>query len=173
MNKIKGFRLIASAFVALIMTCGVHAGNVPYIQLSSMATQSASAAYNLAFFESANGTLLSAGKHEKVTINTDGIYFVTVSAQAGGVNSSIKSNGNLDIWLTLNGKAVPMSGSRQSIVDSAIQIVVTQMIIPVKANDVISVVFAADNPALGFVAPKTPAGEATISSIDLSMYKID
>lgn len=166
MCRSNGFRLIASVFILWIMNVSAYA--LDYIQLSSFTSQAAGKAPTLVSFDKVNG--VSSHRHH-VTVKEGGVYFVMVSAQIGSVKNELQANGYVDLWMEQNGKAIPGSNTRTSVNQNAISVLVSQLLVNMKAGDTVDVVFASDNPNLGLPAFPATSKEPAISSINFSLYK--
>jgi hypothetical protein len=107
-----------------------------------------------------------------VVINQDGTYLVVAAAQVGKTSGSTTCN--VDLWLSQNGAYVANSNTRASVnvVNDTI-VLVSQAIMPLKANDTINTVMSvsAANQGCGLINT-TPPGEPNIPAIIFSIVKI-
>jgi hypothetical protein len=155
---------------------GAPKGGAIYVQLSSKMTQKATAAPALVTMESndgAAGIQHEASKPSEIVIKTPGVYFMIAAAQMGktsGTNTEF-----MDLWLRKNGKDVDNTNTRQSIsATGETTVLVSQGIMELKANDVISVAFSASSADKGLsLIALTPKGEPAIPSIIFSLYKVN
>ena len=159
---------------AALMACGLiglfssSAMATTMSALTSMDTQVAKAA-NTPYAITLTGDSSTAFKVEgsKITIQREGDYYMSAAAQVGG-----SANGNIYLWLRVNGKDVPDSNSVQNIPSPTFTtVLVSQTGMAFKKGDVLEFVFAATAPGLGMVATK-PAGMPGVPSIIFSIFEL-
>ncbi|NDD58382.1 MAG: hypothetical protein EBZ47_03905 [Chlamydiae bacterium] len=104
-------------------------------------------------------------------INEDGVYFIEVSANIGGISGA--SLGWVDIWLNKNNQPVPGTNSRMTVdTPSTVASISFCSIVDFKAGDEMSVLITASGPGLGVIAIK-PDIEPYIPSLSVSVFKVD
>ena len=107
-----------------------------------------------------------------VIVNQDGSYLIVAAGQVGKTSGSTTCN--VDLWLGQNGKFVANSNTRASVnvVNDTI-VLVSQAIMPLKANDIINTVMSvsATNQGCGLINT-TPPGEPNIPAIIFSIVRI-
>ena len=114
-------------------------------------------------------------KPEDIVVEEDGVYFVLAAGQVGRKSGSLLRF--IDLWLCVNGKALPNSTVRASAPASLFVgdtfVLVVQAIMPLKKGDVLNVRQSvnAKNEGLGLIVTK-PENEPLIPSIIFTMYKI-
>ena len=102
-----------------------------------------------------------------IVIKHSGLYFMMISAQIG----SKAATGYVDIFIRVNGKNVPNTNKRQSIVSSDhTAVLVSQGVGLLKPGDVITVLFSASDPSLGLIATK-PRGEPAVPAVTVSIFR--
>jgi hypothetical protein len=107
-----------------------------------------------------------------VIINQDGSYLIVAAGQVG--KTSGNTTCNVDLWLSQNGQYVANSNTRASVnaVNDTI-VLVSQAIMPLKANDTINTVLSvsAANQGCGLINTALPS-EPTIPAIIFSIVRI-
>ena len=109
---------------------------------------------------------------EDVIINQDGSYLIVAAGQVG--KTSGNTTCNFDLWLSQNGEFVANSNTRASVNTANDTIVlVSQAIMPLKANDTINTVMSvsATNQGCGLINIAAP-GEPNIPAIIFSIVRI-
>ena len=109
---------------------------------------------------------------EDVIINQDGTYLIVAAGQVG--KTSGNTTCNVDLWLSQNGEFVANSNTRASVNTANDTIVlVSQAIMPLKANDTINTVMSvsATNQGCGLINTEPPS-EPNIPAIIFSIVKI-
>lgn len=110
-------------------------------------------------------------KKDLLIAKEEGVYFVIASGQIGTTREN--AIGNLDLWFSKNGKAIPNSNCRQSLeTPGSTSILISQFIVNLLPGDTISALFATSRPYLGFVCIK-PENEPVIPSVLFSIFKLD
>ncbi|HZA68311.1 MAG TPA: hypothetical protein VE548_01325 [Nitrososphaeraceae archaeon] len=107
-----------------------------------------------------------------VIINQDGSYLIVAAGQVGKTSGSTTCN--VDLWLSQNGEFVVNSNTRASVNTANDTIVlVSQAIMPLKANDTINTVMSvsATNQGCGLINT-APSGEPNIPAIIFSIIRI-
>ena len=107
-----------------------------------------------------------------VVVNQDGTYLIVAAGQVGKTSGSTTCN--VDLWLRQNGEFVANSNTRASVIEANDTIVlVSQAIMPLKANDTINTMMSvsAVNQGCGLINT-TPSGEPNIPAIIFSIVKI-
>ena len=107
-----------------------------------------------------------------VIINQDGSYLIVAAGQVGKTSGSTTCN--VDLWLSQNGEYVINSNTRASVNTANDTIVlVSQAIMPLKANDTINTVMSvsATNQGCGLINI-APSNEPTIPAIIFSIVRI-
>ncbi len=107
-----------------------------------------------------------------VIINQDGSYLIVAAGQVGKTSGSTTCN--VDLWLSQNGEYVANSNTRASVnaVNDTI-VLVSQAIMPLKANDTINTVLSvsAANQGCGLINTALPS-EPTIPAIIFTIVRI-
>ena len=107
-----------------------------------------------------------------VIINQDGSYLIVAAGQVGKTSGSTTCN--VDLWLSQNGEYVGNSNTRASVnaVNDTI-VLVSQAIMPLKANDTINTVLSvsAANQGCGLINTALPS-EPTIPAIIFTIVRI-
>ena len=107
-----------------------------------------------------------------VIINQDGSYLIVAAGQVGKTSGSTTCN--VDLWLSQNGEYVANSNTRASVnaVNDTI-VLVSQAIMPLKANDIINTVMSvsATNQGCGLINTAPPS-EPNIPAIIFSLVRI-
>ena len=107
-----------------------------------------------------------------VIINQDGSYLIVAAGQVG--KTSGNTTCNVDLWLRQNGEFVANSNTRASVnaVNDTI-VLVSQAIMPLKANDTINTVLSvsAANQGCGLINTAPPS-EPNIPAIIFSLVRI-
>ena len=107
-----------------------------------------------------------------VIINQDGSYLIVAAGQVGKTSGSTTCN--VDLWLSQNGEYVGNSNTRASVnaVNDTI-VLVSQAIMPLKANDIINTVMSvsATNQGCGLINTSLPS-EPTIPAIIFTIVRI-
>ena len=107
-----------------------------------------------------------------VIINQDGSYLIVAAGQVGMTSGSTTCN--VDLWLSQNGEYVGNSNTRASVnaVNDTI-VLVSQAIMPLKANDIINTVMSvsATNQGCGLINTAPPS-EPNIPAIIFSLVRI-
>ena len=107
-----------------------------------------------------------------VIINQDGSYLIVAAGQVG--KTSGNTTCNVDLWLSQNGEYVANSNTRASVKTANGTIVlVSQAIMPLKANDTINTVLSvsATNQGCGLINTSLPS-EPTIPAIIFTIVRI-
>ena len=109
---------------------------------------------------------------DDVVVNQDGTYLIVAAGQVG--KTSGNTTCNVDLWLSQNGEFVANSNTRASVntVNDTI-VLVSQAIMPLKANDTINTVMSvsATGQGCGLINTAPPA-EPNIPAIIFSIVKI-
>jgi hypothetical protein len=109
---------------------------------------------------------------QDVIVNQPGSYLIVAAGQVGKTSGSTTCN--VDLWLSLNGGFVPNSNTRASVnvVNDTI-VLVSQSIMPLKANDIVNTVMSVSNAGqgCGLINISAP-GEPNIPPIIFSMVRI-
>jgi len=107
-----------------------------------------------------------------VIINQDGSYLIVAAGQVGKTSGSTTCN--VDLWLSQNGEYVGNSNTRASVnaINDTI-VLVSQAIMPLKANDIINTVMSvsATNQGCGLINT-APPNEPNIPAIIFSLVRI-
>ena len=107
-----------------------------------------------------------------VIINQAGSYLIVAAGQVGKTSGSTTCN--VDLWLRQNGQFVANSNTRNAVnsVNDTV-VLVSQAIMPLKANDVINTVMSVSAVGQGCgLINTTPAGEPNIPAIIFSLVRI-
>jgi hypothetical protein len=107
-----------------------------------------------------------------VTVNKDGSYFIVASGQVG--KTSGNTTCNVDLWLKQNNQDVANSNTRFSVnTRNDTVVLVSQAIMPLKANDTIDTVMSVSATGQGCGLINTaPTGEPDIPAIIFSIVRI-
>ena len=109
---------------------------------------------------------------DDVIVNQDGTYLIVAAGQVG--KTSGNTTCNVDLWLSQNGEFVANSNTRASVntVNDTI-VLVSQAIMPLKANDTINTVMSvsAIGQGCGLINTATP-GEPNIPAIIFTIVRI-
>src|SRR3972149_246235 len=102
-------------------------------------------------------------------INEEGSYLIVAAGQVGKTSGSTTCN--VDLWLSQNGEYVVNSNTRASVNDTIV--LVSQAIMPLKANDTINTVMSvsAANQGCGLINTAPPS-EPNIPAIIFSIVRI-
>ena len=107
-----------------------------------------------------------------VIINEEGSYLIVAAGQVGKISGSTTCN--VDLWLSQNGEYVANSNTRSSVnaVNDTI-VLVSQAIMPLKANDIINTVMSvsAANQGCGLINTAS-SSEPNIPAIIFSLVRI-
>jgi hypothetical protein len=107
-----------------------------------------------------------------VIVNIPGSYLIVAAGQVGKTSGSTTCN--VDIWLRQNGQFVANSNTRNAVnsVNDTV-VLVSQAIMPLKANDVINTVMSVSAVGQGCgLINTTPPGEPNIPAIIFSLVRI-
>jgi len=107
------------------------------------------------------------------TVQVSGVYSVNITGQVSKTGGG-QSNNTVDVWLVKNGVAVAGSGVRNVVVEIGDnKVVYSDNIIHMSAGDSVKVYLSVDagNVGAGLYA-YAPAGEASIPSIMLTLFRI-
>ena len=107
-----------------------------------------------------------------VVVNEKGTYLIVAAGQVGKTSGSTTCN--VDIWLRQNGQFVANSNTRNAVnsVNDTV-VLVSQAIMPLKANDVINTVMSVSAVGQGCgLINTTPPGEPNIPAIIFSLVRI-
>jgi hypothetical protein len=141
-----------------------------YAQLSSLDNQTGDSS-KVASLDTVDGIEGMSHNKTSVTVKQAGIYFVMAAGQVG--STSKEASGNVDLWLTHNGKALSNSNTRYMVRDgNDTNVLISQTILKLKAGDSIGVGYSGTNSALGLISTAASNGEPAIPSIIFSMHKI-
>lgn len=109
---------------------------------------------------------------QDVIVNQPGSYLIIAAGQVGKTSGSTTCN--VDLWLGLNGEFIANSNTRASVnvVNDTI-VLVSQSIMPLKANDIVNAVMSVSNAGqgCGLINISGP-GEPNIPAIIFSMVRI-
>ena len=107
-----------------------------------------------------------------VIINSDGTYLIVAAGQVGKTSGSTTCN--VDLWLRQNGQFVANSNTRASVnAPNDTIVLVSQAIMPLKANDIINTVMSVSVTDQGCGLINTaPSTEPNIPAIIFSIVKI-
>ena len=107
-----------------------------------------------------------------VTVNEEGSYLIVAAGQVG--KTSGNTTCNVDLWLSQNGEYVANSNTRASVNTANDTIVlVSQAIMPLKANDTINTVMSVSATGQGCGLINTlPPNEPNIPAIIFSIIRI-
>ncbi|MDW0217542.1 MAG: hypothetical protein QOK52_02340 [Nitrososphaeraceae archaeon] len=107
-----------------------------------------------------------------IIINQDGTYLIVAAGQVGKISGSTTCN--VDLWLSQNGEYVANSNTRSSVnaVNDTI-VLVSQAIMPLKANDIINTVMSvsAANQGCGLINTAS-SSKPNIPAIIFSLVRI-
>ncbi len=145
---------------------------LPYAQLSDTTTQAPGVTTPvLVTFNTEDELVAITHSGGNITILTSGIYQIIAGGQIGEVNNG---KVNVDLWLKVNGSNVANSGVRNTIsLNTDTKVVILNYILPLVVGDVVNVYMSVDDATKGAgLIPATPAGEAAIPSIMLTICKI-
>jgi hypothetical protein len=109
---------------------------------------------------------------DDVIINKDGSYLIVAAAQVGKIKGSTTCN--VDLWLGLNNGYVANSNTRASVnVANDTIVLVSQSIMPLKANDVINTIMSVSalNQGCGFINTASST-EPNIPAIIFTIVRI-
>ena len=109
---------------------------------------------------------------DDVIVNQDGTYLIVAAGQVG--KSSGNTTCNVDLWLSQNGEFVANSNTRASVITVNDTIVlVSQAIMPLKANDTINTVMSVSDigQGCGLINTALP-GEPNIPAIIFTIVRI-
>jgi hypothetical protein len=107
-----------------------------------------------------------------VIVNQDGTYLIMAAGQVG--KTSGNTTCNVDLWLNENREHIPNSNTRASVntVNDTI-VLVSQAIMPLKANDTINTIMAVSATGQGCgLLNIAPSGEPNIPSIIFTIVRI-
>lgn len=107
-----------------------------------------------------------------VIINEAGTYLIVAAGQVGKTSGTTTCN--VDLWLGLNGEFVANSNTRASVnVKNDTTVLVSQAIMPLKANDIVNTVMSVSTTGqgCGLINISSPA-EPNIPAIIFSIVKI-
>jgi hypothetical protein len=142
-----------------------------YAQLSSSKTQlpgASSKVLNIEIIDGISG--LTVASNNKVIIEEEGNYFISVSAQVG--NQGLGLLGWVDLYLMKNGKAIQHTNVRQVVDSNVPESLGTQCVLHLKVGDYISAGIDANAPNLGVIASKKNSGQGSAQSVIFSIFKI-
>lgn len=169
--KTNMFQWLAGCFTFMASGALFAGSLIEYTQLTSLQSQPASNAVNLASLETVDGIQNIGSALNKITVKDSGYYFVIAAGQVGAVTST-SAGGTVDLWFVKNGTALPNTGSRASVSSQLTSVIVCQTIVPLNAGDSISVGFGASNPAFGLVAIPSANGRPAITSMTFTIYRL-
>lgn len=112
---------------------------------------------------------------EKIKIKTDGIYFIVSAGQIGRASGALLHY--VDLWHRVNDKDVSNSNTRGTVPGSLFTgdtyVLMSQTVIPLKAGDILNVMFSVSSVSngIGLIATQ-PENEPVIPSIIFSLFKI-
>jgi hypothetical protein len=143
----------------------------PYAQLSSTENQLGKQSPTRVTLNSDDALKEIAHDKGTITIKEAGTYFVMAAAQVG---SSSKGQGNVRLWMRINGKDVDNSNTEQTVTPGFTAVLVCQGLAEVKAGDKIDLFYSVskEGEGLGLIA-SSPKGEPVIPSVIFSAFKAD
>ncbi|CAF1354496.1 unnamed protein product [Adineta steineri] len=155
--------------VLTIFELGTKDNPVPYAQLSSSNSQWGCITPKKIELNTNDGSHLIKNNNGIIEFEEPGTYFVMGAGQVGSFEG--KGNGDVHLWLRLNGKDVADSNTIQT-VDGDTTVLVCQAVIKMEAGDKLELMFSADvaQGKLGFITSQ-PGSKETVPSMVFSAFK--
>lgn len=141
---------------------------IPYAQLSSLKSQYGCIEGKRVQLDSTDGAQGVINNNGIIKITKAGTYFIIIAAQVGSEDG--QGNGDVHLWLRINGRDVPNSNSIQTVKENT-AVLVVQFIADFRAGDHFHALFSTDvsQGTLGLVATQ-PAGEPFVPSVIVSLF---
>ncbi len=120
--------------------------------------------------DAANGIAITNDK--KIKVSEDGAYLIVAAPQVG--RTGVGPYGCFDLWIRVNGTDVSNSNVQlcQDAGSKAKDVIISQSLLPLKANDVLEVMMSANNPKAKLCAEAIrPSGEPLVPAIIFSIVK--
>ncbi|CAF4216006.1 unnamed protein product, partial [Adineta steineri] len=158
-----------ASLIATVFELGTKENPVPYAQLSSSHSQWGCITPRKVELNNNDGSHRMKNNDGTIEIEESGTYYVMGSGQVG--SSDGKGNGDVHLWIRLNGKDVADSNTVQT-VDGDTIVLVCQAVIKLEAGDKLELVFSADvaKGKLGFVTSQ-PESNEKVPSMVFSAFK--
>ncbi|CAF4160905.1 unnamed protein product [Adineta steineri] len=158
-----------ASLIATVFELGTRDNPVPYAQLSSSNSQWGCITPRKVELNNNDGSNRIRNNDGTIEIEEAGTYFVIAAGQVG--SSDGKGNGDVHLWLRLNGKDIKDSNTVQT-VDGDTIVLVCQAVIKIEAGDKLELVFSADvaKGKLGFVTSQ-PESKEKVPSMVFSAFK--
>ena len=160
-----------STLIMIVASVGV-ANASQYLQASSSVTQCPGTAPEMVamdIVDAANGITLA---NSKITLGEAGPYLIVAAPQVGREGAG--PYGCFDLWLRMNGTDVANSNVQlcQDEGSRAKDVIISQGIVPMEAEDTLEVMMSASNPQAAMcIEAIQPFGEPLVPSIIFSMIK--
>ncbi|CAF4143993.1 unnamed protein product, partial [Adineta steineri] len=157
------------SLILTVFELGTKENPVPYAQLSSSHSQWGCITPKKVELNSNDGSHRIKNNDGTIEIEESGTYYVMGSGQVG--SSDGKGNGDVHLWIRLNGKDVADSNTVQT-VDCDTTVLVCQAAIKLEAGDKLELIFSADvaKGKLGFVTSQ-PESKEKVPSMVFSAFK--
>jgi hypothetical protein len=180
-----GVGMVASApkgepVVPSLILSVVKVADDAYAQLSSVQTQPGASFGQLVTLnqtDASRNVQLGRGATMSISINKqtittwqDGVYVVIAAGQVGSAHP--KGAGSVRMWLRKNGMDVAKSNTEQTVTNNYTAVLVCQVVGEAKKGDRFQLFQSAHGSGVGLVA-SSPKGEPTVSSIIISLVKVD
>ncbi|CAF1114187.1 unnamed protein product [Adineta steineri] len=155
--------------VLTIFELGTKENPAPYAQLSSSQSQWGCITPKKVDLNNNDGLYRIKNNDGIIEFEESGTYFLMAVGQTGSFEG--KGNGDVHLWLRLNGKDIKDSNTVQT-VDGDTIVLVCQAVIKMEAGDKLEIMFSADvaKGKLGFVTSQ-PGCEEKVPSMVFSAFK--
>ena len=156
-------------FIAFRLDTAVS--SIPYAQLSSLKSQWGCIEPRSVQLDSTDSAQGITNRNGTIVFREGGTYFLIAAAQVGSQNE--QGNGDVHLWLRLNGQDLANSNSIQTVKGNT-AVLNSQTVAILRRGDRIQVMFSTDvsDGTLGLVASQ-PNGEPFVSSLIFSAFKSD
>ncbi|CAF4195242.1 unnamed protein product [Adineta steineri] len=158
-----------TSVIVTVFELGTKENPVPYAQLSSSQSQWGCITPKKVDLSNNDGSHRIKNNGGIIEFEEPGTYFVMAAGQTGSYDG--KGNGDVHLWLRLNGKDVADSNTIQTI-DGDTIVLVCQAVIKMEADDKLELMFSADvaKGKLGFVTSQ-PESKEKVPSMVFSAFK--
>ncbi|CAF1382994.1 unnamed protein product [Adineta steineri] len=157
------------SLILTVFELGTKDNPVPYAQLSSSNSQWGCITPKKVDLSNNDGLYRIKNNDGVIEFEEPGTYFVMAAGQVG--SSDGKGNGDMHLWLRLNGKDMADSNTVQT-VDGDTTVLVCQAVIKMEAGDKLELMYSADvaKGKLGFVTSQ-PESKEKVPSMVFTAFK--
>ncbi|CAF0723008.1 unnamed protein product [Adineta steineri] len=165
--------LVPSVIITIIQLSDGN-NTIPNAQLFSSKTQLGNSDPQVVILDGVSAAVridtTTANEHGTIKYTEAGVYFLIVSTEVGSAEGT-HASGEVHLWMRLNGKDMPNSNSVQTIRNGSAAIVISQVVIKLKANDKVQLMLSTTNKELGVIVSK-PKSEPGVVGMALSTFQL-